>query len=204
MVAERFVSEFSYIKNNMTKLELADALVKLQTANTANANQLIGNVLYNTSSLGYFREIFIMDINNGGWSKNDVLRNSYKPVFKNYYKQYSWIPTSDPTNFNVPIRFYEKALKMTADPEQKTRILFQLASAEQGKYYQWEKTQNFDENYDDPQWEAKWDAYKQKLGEHKNTAYRTYFALLKNQFADTQTSQQLKGSCSYYSYFLSK
>ncbi len=202
MVAESFVSEFPYIKDNMTKLELASALVKLKTANTANANQLIGNVLYNTSSLGYFRELFIMDINNGGWSKNDVLRNSYKPVFKNYYKQYSWIPASDPDNFDVPIKFYEKALKMTADPEQKTRILFQLASAEQGKYYQWRSEQNDALSYVDPKWSEKRQAFENNLLAEKHKNYKKYFALMKKDFADTETSRQLMGSCSYYGYFM--
>lgn len=203
MVAEPFAQEYPFLTKKMDKLQLAGALAELKKQNTAKSNQLIGNVLYNTSSLGYFRELFIMDIDNSPWEKNDIQRND-QPKFQYYYKSYTWQPAVRPDNFDVALGFYQNALKKSTDREQKARILFQMASVEQGKYYQWEKTQNFDENYDDPQWEAKWDEYKQKLGEHKNSAYRTYFAQIKNQFADTQTSQQLKGSCSYYSYFLSK
>lgn len=203
MTKETFADEFSFITPNMDKLQLADALVQLQKNNSANANQLIGNLLYNTSSLGYFREIFIMDIDNSGWSKNDVERNSYRPNFKNYYKNYTWKPALEPDNFDVAMNFYQKALKASQNPEQKARILFQLASAEQGKYFQWAATQNFDAPYSD-QWQAKQDAFVRKLGDEKNAKYRTYFSQLKSQYSQTQTAKDLRGSCTYFDYFMKK
>ena len=33
------------------------------------ANQLLGNLLYNTSVLGYFRELFVMDVDNSNGPK---------------------------------------------------------------------------------------------------------------------------------------
>ena len=59
MISENYDS-FHFIKKTMNKSELADAVVQLQkiaaeqTEKGAKANQLIGNLLYNTSSLGYF------------------------------------------------------------------------------------------------------------------------------------------------------
>ncbi len=201
--AESFAGEFPFIKNHMNKLELADALVQLQKTNNANANQLIGNVLYNTSSLGYFRELFIMDIDNSPWGKNDIDRQEI-PKFQYYYKQFSWNPTVAPDNFDTAIGFYEKALKQTQDKEQQTRILFQLASAEQGKYYQWKAKQSFSISYDDPKWEEKQNAFSAQLAAEKNRNYRKYFTMMKKEYAATATSQELMGSCSYYSYFINR
>jgi hypothetical protein len=38
----------------------------------------------------------------------------------------------------------------------------------------------------------------------KNEKFRTYFAELKKNYAQTQTSKDLQGSCSYYDYFMKK
>ncbi|MEN9452690.1 MAG: hypothetical protein RLZZ369_1749, partial [Pseudomonadota bacterium] len=68
MKAEQFVSEFPFIKANMNKLELSSALLQLKKVaagkdeKAAKANQLIGNLLYNTSALGYYRQVFVMDM----------------------------------------------------------------------------------------------------------------------------------------------
>ena len=44
----------------------------------------------------------------------------------------------EPDNFDLSINYYQKALKLSSNKEEKARILFQMASAEQGKYYQYE------------------------------------------------------------------
>ncbi len=203
MAAESFISEFPFIKSSMNKLELAEALIQLKKMNTSKSNQLIGNVLYNTSTLGYFRELFIMDIDNSPWSKNDIFRNSV-PLYQFYYNSYSWNPAIKEDNFDLAIQFYDKAFKESKDPEQKTRILFQMASAEQGKYYQWESKQKWDFDYNDPKYDEKQKAFSQKLDDTKNDSYRKYFSILKKDYSQTETSKKLIGSCSYYSYFLMK
>jgi len=38
----------------------------------------------------------------------------------------------------------------------------------------------------------------------KNQKFRTYFAVLKNQYADTETAKSLMGSCSYFGYFMKR
>jgi len=209
MIAENFIGEFPFIKNNMNKLELAEAVIQLKKIGNkkgmegAKANQLIGNVLYNTSMLGYFREVFSMDINNYGWQKNSFYNETTaKPTF--YYKNYSWETALKPDNFDVALNFYNKALQQTSDKEQKARILFQMASAEQGKYYQWEAKQENHLEYDDPKWEEKRNAFQEKLDATKNQKYRTYFSLLKKEYSDTSVAQSLMGSCSYYGYFVGR
>lgn len=210
MVADGAMS-FDFIKNNMNKLELADALVKLNkiaagkdASAAANANQLIGNLLYNTSSLGYYRHVFVMDIDNSNGGKYDFWTTDREPPYQFYYKDFTNQTFIKPDIFDRSIGYYQKALNLTNDREQKARILFQMASAEQGKYYQWEAKQHNDTNYDDPNWEQKNNEFQAMLDKERNEKYRTYFAQLKARFADTQTAQQLQGSCSYFGYFMKR
>ena len=79
-----------------------------------------------------------------------------------------------------------------------------MASAEQGKYYQWEQKQSYDLKYDDPDYDKKQEAYVKNMGQTKNQKYRTYFAELKKNYSHTQTSKSLQGSCTYYDYFLKR
>ncbi len=65
MAAEPYIAEFGFIKTKINKLELADALLQLKKiANgkgetASKANQLIGNLLYNTSILGYLKKYLL-------------------------------------------------------------------------------------------------------------------------------------------------
>ena len=79
-----------------------------------------------------------------------------------------------------------------------------MASAEQGKFYQYQEKQTFDLSYDDPDYSTKEAAYIKNVDHTKNQKYRTYFAELKNKYGNTQTSKALQGSCSYYDYFMKK
>lgn len=208
MKAESFVGEFPFIKNVMNKEELADALLQLKKIGdgkgetSAKANQLIGNVLYNTSVLGYYRELFVMDVDNSNGGKYHFYQS--ESPFKYYYKNYTSSVFIKPDNFDLSINYYAKALQSSTDREQKARILFQMGSAEQGKYYQWEVKDDFEVPYDDPKWSEKRESNQQRLDAAKNQKFRSYFTQLKQSYSNTQTSKSLAGSCSYYSYFLTK
>jgi hypothetical protein len=201
-------SLFPFIKPNMNKLQLADALIQLKQAGNgkdakaAQANQLIGNVLYNTSILGYYREIFVMDVDNSNGGKYDFWSTDKKNPYQYYYKNFLDRTYIEPDNFDLTINYYKKALDLSSDREQKARILFQMASAEQGKYYQYEAKNPSKVDYADPKWSEKTDSYQKQLDQVKNQKYRTYFAMLKTQYANTETAQNLMGSCSYFSYFM--
>ena len=43
-----------------------------------------------------------------------------------------------------------------------------------------------------------------KMDQIKNQKYRTYFAELKKNYQETETSRALETSCSYYNYFLKR
>lgn len=201
-------SAFPFIKPSMNKLELADALLRLKEigngkgAQAAKANQLIGNLLYNTSILGYYRQIFVMDLDNTNGGKYDFQNVKNKISYQYYYKNFPDLSYLEPDHFDLAIGYYNKALNQSADREQKTRILFQMASAEQGKYYQYETNNTISTDYSDPKWSEKEDARQKQLNEIKNQKYRTYFTALKNQYSDTRTAQKLMGSCSYFDYFM--
>ncbi|MBS9780984.1 MAG: hypothetical protein KGV56_00645 [Gammaproteobacteria bacterium] len=193
-----FIRNFDFIKDKplMNKIELAETLVKLQEIAQGNdekagqANQLIGNVIYNTSKLGYFRQLFIDNFSNGNDWRYGFYKKQEKPRY--YYGSgwHRWEMTMNGNAFDKAIGYYKKSLALTKNREQKAIILFQLASAEQGKYYQWQ---------------GKQDKYDKKLFKRtKNDKFRTYFKVLKKDYADTYTVKQLESSCSYFKHFMSK
>ena len=198
------VSAFPFIKNKMNKAELANALIQLRSIgknknhqHAAFANQLIGNVLYNTSILGYFRELFVMDINNENSSKFLIGNNltTYHYYYKNFYSN-NFI---EPDNFDLALGYYQKAFDLAKDKEQKARILFQMASAEQGKFYQdfakIQNTTNLNSLYLSKKDQTEWNTLKK-------TKYSKYFSLLRKGYADTKTVKDLRGSCTYLDYFM--
>ncbi|MFP3591599.1 hypothetical protein [Chryseobacterium sp. SIMBA_038] len=207
MEAEDY-SAFPFIKNSMNKLELSDALIQLKKIGSgkdekaAQANQLIGNLLYNTSILGYYREVFVMDIDNSNGGKYDFWNTDKKTPYQYYYKNFLDSSYIEPNNFDLAINYYKKALDLSANKDQKARVLFQMASAEQGKYYQYEAKNPSKIDYSDPKYSEKSDAYQIQLNDIKNQKYRTYFAILKSQYADAEVTKNLMGSCSYFSYFM--
>lgn len=201
-------SLFPFIKPSMNKLELADALIQLKKIGngkdekSAIANQLIGNVLYNTSILGYYRQLFVMDLDNSNGGKYYFDTSEKANPYQYYYKGFPDRVYIEPDNYDLAINYYKRALQATLNKEQKARILFQMASAEQGKYYQYEAKHPSNIDYSDPKWSEKSDAYQKQLDQIKNQKYRTYFALLKSQYSDTDTAKNLMGSCSYFGYFM--
>lgn len=207
MKAENY-TDFPFINDNMNKLTLCDALIQLKKIGAGNdekaarANQLIGNVLYNTSILGYYRQLFVMDVDNSNGGKYNFWNTDRTNPYKYYYKNFLDTSYIEPDNFDLAIGYYQKALKLSNNKEQKARILFQMASAEQGKYYQYEAKAPKDFDYSDPKWSEKEDARQKELDNLKNQKYRTYFAQLKAQYSDTETTKNLMGSCSYFSYFM--
>lgn len=208
MEAENYTA-FPFIKTSMNKLELADALIQLKKIGSGKdqksteANQLIGNLLYNTSILGYYREVFVMDVDNSNGGKYHFYNTEQEP-FQYYYKNFTSTTYIEPDNFDLALNYYKKALDLSTNKEQKARLLFQMASAEQGKYYQYEAKNQANIDYSDPKWSEKNDAYQKGLDDMKNQKYRTYFALLKSQYSNTETAKDLLGSCSYFGYFMKR
>lgn len=206
MIPESFLHQFNFIPSNMDKAQLVSILLKLKKIaegsdeKAGQANQLIGNVLYNTSALGYFRELFVADINNGDGGKYNF---GYEPsTYQYYYKNYSYTSAGPSENFDYCLKYYQQALQKIENKEQKARILFQMASAEQGKFYQYQATHPFNFDYNDPNYEAKEKKYNTEMEKIQKEKYKTYFSQLKDQYAQTQTAQNLRGSCSYFNYFM--
>ena len=205
MQAESFVNQFPMVKANMNKLEMANALVELAKIGNgtdekaAQANQLIGNVLYNTSKLGYYRHLFVMDVDNSNGPKFRDWGTNYNRIV--YYKNYAWEQYLRPDDFNTPMKFYEKALKTATNQDQKAQILFQLASAEQGKYYQWEMKQPEPE-YSGEDWSERMKKREDHLLGVKNKEYKTYFAQLKKEYRNTEKVKELMGNCLYFEFYM--
>ncbi|MXV39112.1 hypothetical protein GO491_10565 [Flavobacteriaceae bacterium Ap0902] len=208
MEKETFAHEFDFIHDKMNKVELMQTLLDLERIaqgndeRAAKANQLIGNVMYNTSKLGYYRHIFVFDINNMNGGKFHFYANDN--VDENnlfYYKYFYTSSYIDSHNFEVARNYYEKALKQSKDKEQQARILFQLASIEQANYYQWEVEQP-EIPYTEDDWYEKKQEQEKDFLQVKRSRYKSNFNKLKQQYADTQVAQELMQSCSYFDYFM--
>ena len=144
-----------------------------------------------------------MDINNENGPKFHFW-STENPPFHYYYKNFSYSSFVDPDNFDLAINYYKKSLQTSKDKEQKARILFQMASAEQGKYYQWENSQNFTGKYEDKDYDAKQKLFADNLDNTKNQKYRLAFADLKKNYSDTKTFKDLQSSCLYFGYYSRK
>lgn len=203
------LSNFSFIKNKMNKLELADTVIQLENIGNGNddkarlANQLLGNLLYNTSILGYFREIFVMDVDNSNGPKFQF-GNELQSPFYLYYKNFSSRSYVEPDNFDLALKYYKKALELSKNKENQARILFQMASAEQGKYYQWEANNPLKADYSDPNYDTKSKQQELLFNKTKNEKYRAAFAQLKANYSQTVTYKNLQSSCLYFGYYTRK
>lgn len=207
MQPEDFISEFPTLKPEMNKLELANTAIELKnignskSPKAAKANQLLGNLLYNTSILGYFREIFVMDRDNSNGGKYNFTQE--KPKYQVYYKNFAWHVFAKPEPWTISQAYYEKALQGTTDHEQQAKILFQLASIEQGKYYQWEVSQP-EIPYTDDDWLQKRENQETIFLNTKNQKFKTYFARLKQNYAQSQTAKSLMSHCLYFDFYMKK
>ncbi len=72
IMLDDYIDEFPFIRDNMTELEVTDALMQLDKIGkkekgdeSAKANYLIANFFYNVSRTGYFRQYLRFDDNNG-------------------------------------------------------------------------------------------------------------------------------------------
>lgn len=201
---------FPFIKPMMNKLELTEALIQLKKigeqkgAKAAKANQLIGNVIYNTSLLGYYREVFVMDIDNSYNSKFEYYYTFDKEEFLYYYKRFQKFGIIEFDHFDMAIKYYQKALNLSNNREQKARILFQMASAEQGKFYLYKRDEfeKLEKAYGYASTHT--DSLLKIIPKIREEQYRTYFNRLKSGYADTETAQSLMGSCSYFNDFMKK
>ena len=208
-MAKANTADFPFIKRNMNKAELAQALVELKKIGAGSddkakaANTLIGNLMYNTSLLGYYRHVFVMDVNNDNGPKFAFDSSEGQP-FRFYYKNFTEANYVQPDNYDIAISYYQKALNMSKNNEEKAQLLYQMAQAQQGKYYQWEAAQKPDFKYDDKDYSAKSDAFDDKLAAIKNAKFRSYFAELKKNYSNTKTAKTLQTNCLYFDYYMKK
>ena len=112
-----YISEFPFIHDDMTELEVTDALIQLQRIGdkkgdeAAKANYLIANFFYNVSVTGYYRHYLRFDNNNG------FCYNKYGSYGDKPYKNTLQLSNTD----------LEKAMKTVSDNELKAHIVFAQA-----------------------------------------------------------------------------
>ena len=117
IMRDDYIADFSFIHDNMTEVEVADALMQLDKIGkkekgdeSAKANYLIANFFYNVSRTGYYRQYLRFD-NNDGFSywKYGPDANVYKNTLE------------------LSSAYLEKAKKSAEDRELKAHIVYAQA-----------------------------------------------------------------------------
>ncbi|MCH7407891.1 hypothetical protein MM239_00660 [Belliella sp. DSM 111904] len=206
MIETDYLEDFPFIKPLMNKRELTEVVLQLEKIagkkgeTAAKANYLLGNFFYNISTLGYYRHILAFDWSNGNSPKYHNYYSwggHYKervPNYPFYFKNYSfsvWYPD----DFNLPLTYLKKALKLTKNEETQARILFAASKCEQGIFY---STQDDEElnGLDKLDYKARND----KLLDVKISRYRTYFKKLK-EMEQTQFYEEVMSHCKYFEHY---
>lgn len=201
VIVKPYLNEFSFIKNNMNKLELTEALMQLEDLakksdeKGVKANYLLANFYYNTTSLGYFRELLSFDRNNENGPKFHGFINpkyEYKvidQIFVNYYKNYE-MASQYISNYSLSSEYVSEALAKVKDPELKAQILFTASKVEQGQFYDY-AANNLTEN----EWYI--DFGSPEMVKYKVKNYRTYFNQLKS-MPNTKVYKEIKSNCKYF------
>lgn len=205
-----YLTDFPFIKTSMNKKELANALVQLQkeakgtSENAAKANYLTGNFMYNTSLIGYYREILTFDANNSNGPKFHSISSQTTPLNKNafFLKNYGW-KVNYSADFELPLSYFQTALKTTKDEELKARLLFAASKCEQGLFYQNE--------YSDPDlvalnnlWEKNsidFKEFEKRFYQLKRKKYRNYFQQLAA-LSNTHFFGEVRSNCMLFNAYL--
>lgn len=117
IMRDDYIAEFPFIRDNMTEVEVADALMQLDKIGkkekgdeSAKANYLIANFFYNVSRTGYYRQYLRFDNNNGfSYWKFGPDANVYK------------------NTLDLSSAYLEKAKKSAEDRELKAHIVYAQA-----------------------------------------------------------------------------
>lgn len=205
-----YLADFPFIKTSMNKKELATALVQLQkeakgtSENAAKANYLIGNFMYNTSLIGYYREVLTFDANNSNGPKFHSISSRTTPLNKNafFLKNYGW-KVNYSTDFELPLSYFQTALRIANDEELEARLLFAASKCEQGLFYQNE--------YSDPDlvalnnlWEQNsidFKEFEKRFYLLKRKKYRNYFQQLAA-LSNTHFFGEVRSNCMFFNAYL--
>jgi hypothetical protein len=117
IMRDDYIADFPFIRDNMTEVEVADALMQLDKIGkkekgdeSAKANYLIANFFYNVSRTGYYRQYLRFDNNNGfSYWKYGPDANVYK------------------NTLDLSSAYLEKAKKSAEDRELKAHIVYAQA-----------------------------------------------------------------------------
>lgn len=117
IMRDDYIADFPFIRDNMTEVEVTDALMQLDKIGkkekgdeSAKANYLIANFFYNVSRTGYYRQYLRFDNNNGfSYWKYGPDANVYKNTLE------------------LSSAYLEKAKKSAEDRELKAHIVYAQA-----------------------------------------------------------------------------
>lgn len=190
-----YLSDFPYIQDSMSELELTNTLFLLgeeadgDGLKAAKANYLLGNFYYNTSVTGYFR---------------NYLRFGYEGVYRQQF--FRWadrnnilneliylkeIPTYYDNTARIANGYLEKAYTLATGDEFKTRIVFALSKCEQAAHYQ---------DVTDTEERSSWWARSSKGW--VMISDRQYFKEMMK-YKNTNFFKEVESNCKYFEYYVS-
>lgn len=196
-----YLDEFPFIKSKMNKLELTEALVQLsqfgnkKDEKAAKANYLLANFYYNTTNLGYFRELLRFDVNNLYGPKFHE-ESYYSPDLHAFYFKHYGNSANYSDNFKRPFAYAEKAYQLAKTDDLKARIAFTATSCEQGIFYD-----SMETDPDILKLDLGWKHFNsEELRDVKVRKYRKYFKEL-SKYSETAAYDEYISSCNYFNYY---
>ena len=205
VIVKPYVNEFKFIKPKMNKLELTEAIIELSELakksdqQAVKANYLLANFYYNTTSLGYFRELLSFDRNNENGPKFHSFINPNSEIkildkiFINYYKNYN-ISAQYINNFSLGEEYVKNALINVSEPELKAQILYTASKIEQGKFYEYAAN-----NLTEDTWYI--DFGSPEMIKYKLANNRKYFKQLKS-LSSTKLYKEVRSNCKYFDTYI--
>lgn len=188
---------FSFIKSEMNKLQLVEALIKLQELCIqenelgAKANYLLANYFFNTTNAGYYRNIPYYEQGNYQlYSYYGRGNEEPKEIKKLYNLNDFGNRVSLKYGFETPYKLYLKAEELASNPEFKARSVFMAAKCEVELLFIKEEETPYGLSY--------W-TNTSKLYSEIN---RPMFAKLNRNYGKTKFITDVKTNCAYYQYFL--
>lgn len=207
IVETHYLKNFAFIKTKMNKRQLTDALIKLdeiaqrKTEMSAKADYLLGNFFFNTTTIGFYRQLLTFDLTNDNGRKfhNYNGWNHPSPDYSDrlYFKNYTDAP-GYVDDFQIPLSYLKKGLAVTKNKELKAQLLFAAAKCEQGVFYQ-KGEKEFSDQYQEDKYNQE---YEQNLMNYKVAKYRPYFKQLKENYNHTDYYDSLRRNCKYFNYYI--
>jgi hypothetical protein len=189
--------QFSFIKEKMNKLQLVEAIIKLQELSiqkgeiAAKANYLLANYYFNTTNAGYYRNIPYYEPGNYNiYAYYNMDPDPLKGIEKLYNFNGFGYRVTHQYGFETPYKLYLLAEELATNQEFKAKSVFMAAKCEVELFFIKEEELDYGLSY----WAKPYKLY--------SDSNRPLFSKLYRNYSKTKFITEVKTNCAYYRYYL--